>query len=149
MIRFFFDRSADRYVARMLNAWDRDNTITHQEDDRRFVQGDPDTKIIRLAASDTPKPVFITADEANKKHPEERRALAEAEMTVVFLKSGYHDIDFHTRSWKFLALWPELVRTVSRVKAPTAFEITAAMKKLDRICLTADLAQTPTRRKRR
>lgn len=146
---FFFDRSADLYIARMLHAWDRENSITHQDDDQRFSQDDPDTKIISLVASDSPKPTFITADEANRKRPDERRALARSGMNAVFLKSAYHDLDFHVRSWQFLRLWPQLVRDVSRARVPTAFEIAGSMRKLDRICATSELDRRPVKRAKR
>jgi hypothetical protein len=67
------------------------------------------------------------------RNPEERRALAMSGLTCVFFRKGFHSLPFHTQAVKLLTIWPEVVRETSRCTEPTAFEVTPAAKKVQRI----------------
>src|SRR5688500_11269130 len=108
----------------MLSHCDRDNNIIHQDDDARFSIRDEDTFIIRTLTADSPSPVFVTADVSQQRVPEERLALREGEMSVVFFKAGFFDLTFHKQAIKVLWCWPSLVTECSRARVPTAFEVT-------------------------
>lgn len=123
----------------MLNAYDRDNTIAHLDDDSRFSPGTADIIWIEAIASDDPKPVLMTADQRLRRDPVERRALAGSGLTVVFLRAGFHNLTFHDQAVKLLTIWPKIVEVVSHVREPTAFEITPAARKVDRLCRTDQL----------
>ena len=73
-MNFFFDRCVAVHLARMLDAYDRDNTIGHLDDDRRFSPSTPDIEWINAIASDEPKPTLITADQRMRRDPVERHA---------------------------------------------------------------------------
>ena len=139
-MNFFFDRCVGERLARMLDTYDAKNSITHQDDDTRFAQIAADVDIVREIASDTPKPVLVTADEAMQTNTPERAALSASGLTIVFLKGGWHQLDFHVQAVKLLRIWPEIVKQVSRCREPTAFQISPLARKVDRLCRTADLS---------
>ncbi|MFB3892686.1 MAG: hypothetical protein ACE15C_11755 [Phycisphaerae bacterium] len=91
-------------------------------------------------SSETPKPVLLTADlNIYTRNPVERKALAGSGLTVVFFRRGFHKLDFHTQAVKILTIWPEITRETARCAQPTAFEVTPAARKVQRIGLTANL----------
>jgi hypothetical protein len=138
-VNFFFDRCVGVRLARMLHAYDGVHTIIHLDDDNRFERDSEDTFIINTVGADTPKPVYFTADLNNRKKPNERAALRDSEMTVVFFKDRFNNIDFHIQAVKLLTLWPIIIRDCERCPEPTAFEISPAANKPNRFCLTREL----------
>lgn len=138
-MNFFFDRNIGVRIARMLDAFDSANKVSHQDDDNRFQEQMKDTDIIRLIASDNPAPVFITSDTSMRRRPEERAALRGSSLTVVFLKRSLANLDFHRQAVKLLKVWPEIVKATKRCKEPTAFEIGPGATKVDLICKTSAL----------
>lgn len=117
----------------MIDVFEVEHAVTHQDDDARFPADTPDVDLIQGLAGDDPKPVLVTADINIRRRPVERQALAASGLTVVFLKARFHDLSFHQQAVKLLGVWPELVRQTTRVREPTAFEITAAAKKVTRL----------------
>ena len=123
----------------MLDAYDRDNTISHLDDDRRFSPDTPDVELIQTIASGDPRPVFITADQRMRRNPVERHALAHSGLTIVFLRAGFHQLTFHDQAVKLLTIWPKIAEAVERVSEPMAFEVTPAARKVDRLRETRKL----------
>lgn len=123
----------------MLDAYDRDNTITHLDGDNRFSPKTRDIDWIQAIAADNPKPVLITADQRLRRDPVERHALAHSGLMIVFLRAGFHNLTFHDQAVKLLTMWPKIMDVVGRATEPTAFEITPAARKVDRLCKTKDL----------
>ena len=123
----------------MLDAYETDHTITHLDDDSRFVPETADVDWIEAIAAEEPKPILVTADINIARKPVERQALRASGLTVVFLKSRFHQLPFHTQAVKLLTIWPELVDKVSRCREPTAFEITPAATKMRRLGPTVTL----------
>lgn len=148
-MNFFFDRNMPRRIARMLEAYDSVNTVTHQDDDNRFDQNTPDVGLIATLAGERPSPVLLTADEAMQRNVEERSALAGSRLTIVFFRPSWHDLNVHTQACKLLALWPELIKETGRCREPTAFEVTSSARKMERLCLTRELQQGVQRKPRR
>jgi hypothetical protein len=138
-LNFFFDRCVAVHLARMLNAYDRENTIAHLDDDNRFSPATADIDWIQTLASDDPKPILMTADQRLRRDPVERRALASSGLTVVFFRAGFHNLTFHDQAIKLLTIWPTIVEVVSHAREPMAFEITPAARKVDRLCRTDQL----------
>ena len=123
----------------MLDAYDRDNTLAHLDDDNRFSPKTGDIDWIRTIAADNPRPILITADQRLRRDPVERHALANSGLTIVFLRAGFHNLTFHDQAVKLLTIWPKIVEVVGRVTEPTAFEITPAARKVDRLSKTSQL----------
>lgn len=138
---FFLDRNIGIRLARMLDAYDAQNTIRHHDEDARFSEQTKDTFLIKTLAGDDPKPVFITADvNMWKRHPDERKALARSGLTVVFLRKRFHHMDFHSQAVKLLGIWPEIARETGRLRRPSAFELTPSARKLQLLGPTEKLA---------
>lgn len=139
-MNFFTDRNIAVRLARMLDAYDAQNTIRHQDDDSRFDKDTSDVVLLKTLGAEDPKPVFITADlNLFKRDPDERRALGESSLTVVFLRKRFHSLPFHTQAVKLLKIWPSIVSETSRARQATAFEITPAATKVQLPGPTAEL----------
>jgi hypothetical protein len=123
----------------MLAAYERTHQIVHQDDDARFTQETTDIELITAIAAERPKPVFVTADASQQRDPLERKALSERNLTVIFVRRGFHQLEFHQQAVKLLTHWPEIVKQAERAKEHTAFEISPAARKVDRLCQTIDL----------
>jgi len=123
----------------MLDAYDRQNTITHLDDDARFEFTTPDVIWINTLAKDDSKPILITADGTIQKNPTERIALIESSLSIVFVKRSFLKLHFHQQAVKFLQIWPDLINSTGRCKVPTVFEMTAGARKIDRLMATSQL----------
>jgi hypothetical protein len=139
-MKFWFDRNIAVNIAHILRAFDKQHEVVHQDDDPRFARTDADTFIIPTVAAEYPRPVFITADiSMYARVPLERKALAASGMSIVFFKKGFHSLEYHTQAVKILTVWPKIVEVVADAHVPTAFELTAAMRKPEVICKTCEL----------
>ena len=124
----------------MLDAFDLENVVRHQDQDSRFVDVSEDTLIVATVAKDDPPPIFMTCDvNMYTRNPVERKALKESGLTCVFIKKNFNNLSFHQQAMKLLSLWPAIVRETSLCRFPTAFEITPAATKLQYCCLTHEL----------
>ena len=124
----------------MLDAFEIDHTITHMDDDVRFLPTTPDVTWISTLARDEPPPILISADINIRRMPVERQALKDSGLTIVFLKSGFSkNLKIHHQAVKLLKIWPKIVDRTSRAREPTAFEITPAATKVNLISKTRDL----------
>jgi len=146
-MNFFFDRCVPRRIARVLDAYDVQNTIIHQDDDNRFDQTTQDVVLIETIASDQPSPAFVTADQAMLRRSVERMASANSKLTIIFLRPSWNDLSFHLRTVKLMSLWPSIVQRVERCREPTAFESTSSARKLEQLCLTRDLLPKAKRKR--
>jgi hypothetical protein len=136
---FFFDECVSKYLARMLDAWDRRHTVRHISEDSRLGVTASDVEIINVLSREEIPEVLVTADCNMKRVADERKALKESGLTVIFLARSFSQLTPHTQAWKLLKLWPTVTREVDRVKVPTAFEITSSANKLNRIRPTDQL----------
>jgi len=139
-VRFFFDRNIPIRLAKMLDAYDAGNIVLHHDQDPRFDEDSADTDIISEISQDKPRPIFITADvNMYTKNPNERIALANSGLTVVFIKKHFTSLSFHQQALKLLTIWPLIVQETTRCRRPTAFEVTPGARKLNLLGLTAGL----------
>lgn len=141
---FFFDRNISVHIARMLNHYDRENNIIHQDDDGRFEPDSEDVHIIKTLSSETEKPHWMTADISQLKNPAERAALRDSGMTIFFCKK-MAAVSRHHQSVKMLVIWPQILERAATVKLPTAFEVPFGKiggrlnQKITRLAHTAEL----------
>jgi hypothetical protein len=59
-VNFFFDRCLPRRLAWMLDEYEAEHTIVHQDNDDRFASDTSDIELIKTLSSDIPKPVLVT-----------------------------------------------------------------------------------------
>lgn len=119
-MRFFTDENVSQYLARMTALFDRDNEI-HPHCDH-FSQGVPDDKWIPTVAGWDPKPVCIIGDNRILRTPALRVVARESGMSFVVLGDSFTNLPWTDQAWKFIKMWPALVRAVSEVRRPTIFD---------------------------
>src|SRR5690606_10865066 len=135
----------------MLDGFDRLNTILHQDWDARFEKTAQDPLLIRTVASDTPKPVWVSADISQyRKRPDERKALGESGMSAVYVRGGFHDLSYHDQARLLINVWPNVILQCSNCREPTVFEIGNNVRtmKVEFYCLTKELLLPPGKQKR-
>jgi hypothetical protein len=136
-VNYFSDRNLAVVLIRMLSAYEQIHRLVHMDEDNRFNPRTTDVELLTILGRDDPKPVLLTADLYRK--PEERRALRDANLTVVFFKSGFNSQTCHTQAVKILTRWPDIVDYTTRCLVPTAFQINASATNVERLCRTCDL----------
>lgn len=137
-MRYVFDTSLPLRLARLLDAYDADHDVLSLGETDVDPRA-PDRAILDALRSQDPLPVFLTTDPGRETNAQARAVLAQSGLTVVFLRRGWNNLPFHTQAVKLLTIWPKLVTETSRVKEPTAFEITPSARKVQRLGPTADL----------
>ena len=124
-MRFFFDRNIAPRLAHGLAGFYPDDGIVHQDDDKRFTKDSKDVFIIQTLAQQDPPPVFLTCDlNMRRKYPDERKALANSGLSVVFLKKNWNNLPFPEQARKIITAWPSIIEATEDLRIPTAFEIT-------------------------
>ncbi len=126
-------------LARMLDEYDDEHDVVHEDEVKRFKPETPDVEMIKALAKENPKPVLVTCDvNMLSRDAIERKALSESGLTVVFFRKTLHNLSFHEQTLKAIKAWPDIVKATTRCKEPTAFEVTVNGK-VKRICRTRDL----------
>ncbi|MGK2956058.1 MAG: hypothetical protein ACSLFI_10370, partial [Solirubrobacterales bacterium] len=105
-LKFFFDRNISVHLARMISNFDRENSIVHQDEDSRFVDMDDDVFLIETVKNDDDRTVWVTADISQKRNVDERAALRNSGMSVVFFKRFHKNKSIHFQAMKILSVWP-------------------------------------------
>jgi hypothetical protein len=139
-VRYFFDRNIAIGLTRVLvNIYHEfSGRIFHLDEDSRFQPESTDVFIVQVLSRDQPKPVFLTGDMNMGKRPDERKALADSGLTVVFFRRTFHNLPMPQQGKKIIDAWPLIVAATRGLTAPTAFEV-SVNGKINRLRLTRDL----------
>lgn len=123
-MNFFFDRCLPRRLAHMINTYEADHTVLHHDD--RFEEQTSDVEWMRTLANEHPPWVVISGDlSIVKRNKAERAALREANLTFFYLtKQWTRNMPFHEFAWRFLKVWPEIVKNAG-THTPQIFEVSA------------------------
>ena len=128
-MRFFFDRNMSPYLARMMDIYDREHTVSHHDDDDRFNPRTTDLEWIDALAKDEPPWVVMSADGRILKNRVERAALSEAKLTFFCMtKTWASGMDINEYTWRFIKIWPQIVE---KAKSPTPRIYEVAQAKVD------------------
>ncbi len=133
------------HIARMVGNFERAHDVIHQDDDANFQPTDEDVDIVKKVSELYRPAVWITADIAQKRKPDERAALRDSGLSVFFFKGIFGEgKDPHFQVLKVLSAWPRIVEEATRAKVPTAYEIPCGpagvrLAKIDRLGPTAEL----------
>lgn len=136
MSSYFFDRNIPVLLVRLIDVYERQNTVVYLDD--RFDQRTTDIDWMSALRDDEESPVVICGDMRIMRNAAEAQVLRSTELTFVFLKPGWINLRWEELAWKFLKAWPLIVEQTSRARAPTIFELTAKSK-VERKCLTREL----------
>jgi len=134
---FVTDENFPIQAARMLEAFDSHNEIRPLLD--HAERGTPDSEWIAMLGAWESKPVVVSGDGRILKNRVERRALREANLTFVFLASGWMNLPWNDFAWKIVRSWPAIVDNVRHAREPTLFEVKAGKGKVERLSLLREL----------
>lgn len=130
-MRFVLDENMPRQAARMLDAFDRENTVQSVIDE--VGSGLPDEEWIRLLAETSPRPVLVSGDARILRNKSERRVLKECGMTFVALTRGWMNLPWEETAWKLVRAWPPIIQEAQRARRPAVFEVTPSKLKVQRL----------------
>ena len=86
-----------------------------------------------------PKPIVIGGDGRILKNKAERAALRQADLSFIYLTSGWTNLEWPVFAWKIIKVWPDVVRNVETARMPTVYEVGPGNLKVKRIGDTARL----------
>jgi hypothetical protein len=128
-MRFFFDRNMSKVLARLIDVFDRSNTIQALDDDGRFAKNTPDVEWIRILAADgsedAPAWVIISFDGRILKSKAELSALREAKLTFFCLSNQWMSMKFEEQAWRLVKVWPDIVENAKSTR-PQIFEVSGS-----------------------
>ena len=81
-----------------------------------------DTEILRTLSADRPPWIVVSHNAEMLSNKVERVAIAEAGLTVFYLREAWGYMPMHEQAWKFIKVWPRIIEC-ALVKQPTVFEI--------------------------
>lgn len=128
---FVTDECIMVHAARLLSAFDRENTIERLMDS--VPQGTKDIEWLPKLAVRDPKPIVLTGDARILRNKVERAALAEAKLKFVCLSAGWMHLKWEDYAWKIIKAWPEIRGAVERTLKPTVFEVSTKNLKIERL----------------
>ena len=130
-LKFFFDNCMSPRLVEALAALDlfHEDKLVHLRDDNRFTLESSDNYIYSTLAKDSPMPVFVTADRAQKTRGSvERQALRASGLTVVFFAKDYARLNIHSQALVTIKAWPQIRDAVKRCAVPTIFDVSSHAK---------------------
>jgi hypothetical protein len=130
-VTFLADENFIEHAVRLLEAFDQENEVRHLTD--HFKKGTADAEWIGAIGAWDPKPVVIGGDGRILRNKAELAALRTADLSFVFLASGWTKLDWNTFAWKIVKAWPGIVENVQRAREPTVFEVRPGNLKVRRI----------------
>jgi hypothetical protein len=143
---FFFDRCFPRSLTHALQILQRvpsamkDVVLIHFNDRPEFSQSTPDTEWIRVVSLWNPKPIVITSDPKILKRPDEMRELFHANLMFIALADQWAEMDIWDQAWKFIKLWPNVLKKMDGLHQPTVFSLSGGqVPKLEKLYLTREL----------
>lgn len=107
-MNFFFDRCMSPRLARMVDEFEEYHTTRHH--DSRFENDTPDVEWLAALAADDEPWIVISGDGRILRNKVERQALREAGLTFFCMGSSWSHMRIHEYAWKFIKVWPEIVR---------------------------------------
>ena len=122
-MRFFFDRCISIKLCRMVAILETGkHQLTHHDEDSRFTQNTKDFEWIEVISREPERPVVISGDCRILIKPDEVTALQKSALTYVFLADHWTRFNVYEMAWKFLKVWPEILKE-TKVTEPTVFQV--------------------------
>lgn len=114
----------------MLEAFDPEHEIRAHRD--HFEPGAPDTRWLATIAEWEPKPVVVCGDGRILRNPTERRVLMSCGLTFVYLEKGWTSAKWDDFAWRFVKVWPNIVRNASKTREPSVFAVNFSSLKVQK-----------------
>jgi hypothetical protein len=128
-VKFFFDANIPPRFVRALRVLvePQGHDLVHLHD--RFEPSTKDADWIRALAQEG-NWVVISGDIRIRKTPANRKAWKEAQLTTVFLGSGWTKLKIFNQAAELISAWPTIIMTVRDAAPGTGFEIPLRSKRL-------------------
>ncbi|MCC6971462.1 MAG: hypothetical protein IT434_14705 [Phycisphaerales bacterium] len=140
---FFIDRNVPERLARMLDCYDRENTVVYLDD--KFDKTTPDTEWLREISKWSPIPAVISGDGRILKNPAELQVLRDSPLSFFLFAASWSDLPWSERAWKTVKVWPHIV-LASTPRKPSIFEIPVSASKVELVCTTSELGRQKPRK---
>lgn len=139
-MKFFFDRCMSIRLCRMVAILETGRQhLTHHDEDPRFTQKTTDVEWIEVLSRDAERPIVVSGDCKILKRPDEVAALQQSSLTYFCLADHWSDFPIYDMAWKFLKVWPEILKAVA-VSEPTVFQVCGGKSlKVERYALTKNV----------
>lgn len=122
----FFDRCMSIRLVQMLRISEqRHRDIAHHDD--YFGQKTSDVQWISEICDWDPPPVVVSGDARILKRPDEVKAVAESNLTFLFMPDKWSQMSIDEMLWKFFKAWPDM-RKCAAATEPTVFKLSRSMK---------------------
>lgn len=116
-MNFFFDRCISPRIAQMVALVEEGglHSITHH--DSLFPRDTPDVTWIEFLGRDPDHWAAVSGDGRVLTRKHEEAALRAAGFRYFIMATGWHDMLLPEQAWRFLRVWPSVVRAVSELDA--------------------------------
>ena len=123
-MRFFFDRCKSWRLAAMVQAYEAEHTARHLDRDDRFNEQTPDEEWLSVLGADEVPWIVVSGDGRILRNKVERQVLREANLTFFCMSRQWGRMRFPEYAWKFIKVWPEIVRCAKdSIAVPKIFEV--------------------------
>ena len=139
-MKFFFDRCMSIKLCRMVAILETGrHHLVHHNEDSRFTEHTQDTEWIEAISRDAERPIVVSGDCKILKRPDEVAALQQSSLTFFCLADHWTDFPIYDMAWKFLKVWPEIVKEAA-VAEPTVFQVCGGKSlKVEKYAKTKDI----------
>lgn len=127
-MNFFFDRNIAKQFARMIDAFDSENTIRPHDD--MFDHKTTDIVWMESLGSDDNQWFVLSGDTRILRCEKELLALRSSDITFFALARGWMNQKLEIQAWKLVKIWPDIVAEAKRTRVPSIFEIPITSNKI-------------------
>jgi len=138
-MEFFIDRNVPERLARLLDVFDRENSIVYHDD--WFEPATADAEWLSALGSRDPRPSVVTGDGRILRNPAEGEALRRVGLTFFVFSRGWSGLRWEDRAWKTIKVWPLVVEAAEKARVSSIFEIPIGATKVERVSATSDVGR--------
>jgi hypothetical protein len=121
----------------MIAQFDRTNQIIAHAD--HFARGTPDEAWVQAVAAMQPRPIVILGDGRILRNPALKIIAKESNLSYVVMGESFTRTAWNEQAWKFVKVWPEIVKQTKGVRRPTIFDVGISNLKVTVRFSTAEL----------
>lgn len=127
---FFLDNCISYRAAKMLDAFDSDNSVVALRE--RFEQATPDVEWMRKVAEWPDIPFVVSGDGRILRNAVEKKVLAETGLTFFVLAPQWAKASWDDTAWRLVRAWPTIAQAARHNTRQTVYEIPFNKQKLSR-----------------
>jgi hypothetical protein len=133
-LKFFFDNTMPPTLVVAVRELVKANTTGHELKhlSDRFRRDIPDIDWIRGLSVEGGWTI-ISGDVRISRNRAEREVWLESNMLGFFLAKGWTNLTLWDQAWRFIRIWPKVMRLAETIKPPAGFIIHASSLKFDQL----------------